>query len=226
VQRLAVLTARPAAAVREILGGPKPLPALPELVPVGDPERWLRRRPDVAAAERRLAAATARVGIEVADYFPQLNLTGSFGWTAQTFGELGSSEAERYRFGPALSWSFLDFGRVRQRVRAAEAQAEGALAAYEETVLLALEEVEAALAAWRAANRSTAAFEQAVKRARDAEDLARLRFEAGAADTLVVLDAERTTLDLEDQLATARADRATALAALYKALAGDFAVAP
>lgn len=221
-QRLAVLTAMPIDALREVLGPPAPLPAMPALVEIGTPEDWLRRRPDVRQAERELAGATARVGVAVSEFFPRLTLLGAGGWTAQSFGDVGDSVAERWNFGPSLSWSFLDVGSVRQRVRGAEARAAGALARYDEVVLLALEETENALAGYRAANRAAGALEQAVKRGRDATALARLRFDAGAADTLVVLDAERTQLDLEDQYATAVAQRATALAALYKALAGDF----
>jgi multidrug efflux system outer membrane protein len=222
-QRLAVLTALPIDGLREVLGPPGPLPAMPALVEIGTPQDWLRRRPDVRQAERELAGATARVGIAVSEFFPRLTLLGAGGWTAQSFGDLGESFAERWNFGPSLSWSFLDVGSVRQRVRASEARAAGALARYDEVVLLALEETENALAGYRAANRAAGALERAVQRGRDATRLARARFDAGAADTLVVLDAERTQLDLEDQYATAVAQRATALAALYKALAGDFA---
>ncbi len=225
-QRLAVLTVQSIASLREVLGAPTPLPPMPALVDIGTPEEWLRRRPDVQQAERELAASTARVGVAVSEFFPRLTLLGAGGWTAQSAGDLGEDFAERWNFGPSLTWSFLDFGSVRQRVLAAEARAEGALAAYDETVLRALEETENALSGYRAANRSAGALEMAVERGGDALTLATLRFDAGADDTLVVLDAERTLLDLEDQLATAHAQRATALAALYKALAGDFAGAP
>jgi multidrug efflux system outer membrane protein len=224
-QRLAVLTAQPVAAVREQVDAGTELPVLPALVTVGTPDEWLRRRPDVAAAEQRLIAATARVGVEAADFFPRLSLTGGFGWTAQDAADLGESFAERWRVGPSLSWSFLDLGRVWQREQAAEARAEAAAAAYRETVLLALEEIENALAGYRAANRTADALRMGVGEATRALELARLRFEAGAADRLVLLDAERTLLDLEDQHADAVTRRGTALAALYKALAGDYAAA-
>ena len=123
----------------------------------------------------------------------------------------------------ASSWSFLDIGRVRQRVMASKAKAAGAVAAYEDTVLRALEETENAFAAYRSANRAATLLDDAVVTSRQATSLAKQRFDAGAADTLTVLDAERTQLDLEDQLATAESQRATSLAAVYKALAGDFA---
>ncbi|HKY85581.1 MAG TPA: TolC family protein, partial [Pseudorhodoplanes sp.] len=225
-QRLAVLTAQPVTALREQLDPDASLPALPALVTVGTPQEWLQRRPDVRAAERRLAAAFSDVGTETAEFFPKLNLFGSFGWTAQSFGELGSGAAERWRWGPSLSWSFLDFGRVRQRVKAAEARADGARAAFDETVLRALEETENALAGYRAANRAATELDEAARQAGEAARLAKLRFEAGADNALSLLDAERSRIEFESRAVEAGVARATSLAQLYKALAGDFAGAP
>ena len=222
-QRLALLTAQPVSALREQLAPSRELPVLPAMVTVGTPEQWMARRPDVREADRRLAAAVSRIGVETAEFYPKLNLLGDFGATAQSFGGLGDSAAQRWSFGPSLSWSFLDFGRVKQRVLAQQARADGAIAAYQETWLKALEETENALAGYRAANESAAALETAVSESRKASELARMRFEAGASDYLTVLDAERTLLDTEDQYADASTRRATTLAALYKALAGDFA---
>ncbi len=222
-QRLAVLTAQPVAALRQQLAPTRELPALPAMVSVGTPEEWLARRPDVREADRRLAAEVSRIGVQTAEFYPKLTLLGDFGATAQSFGDLGDSAAERWSFGPSLTWSFLDFGRVRQRVLAQQARADGAIAAYQETWLKALEETENALAGYRAANESAAALEYAVSESRKASELARMRFDAGASDYLAVLDAERTLLDTEDQYADASTRRATTLAALYKALAGDFA---
>lgn len=224
-QRLAVLTAWPLETLREQLGEPAPLAELPELATVGTPADWLQRRPDIRAAERRIAAAYSDVGYETAQYLPILTLLGDFGWTATSFGKLGSSGAERWSFGPSLSWRFLDFGRVKQQVKAAEARAAGAEAAYRETVLRALEETENALARLRAANRSSVELEAAREAAAQAERLARLRFDNGASGYLEVLDAERSLLELESEALQSRIDQATALAAVYKALAGDFAVA-
>ncbi len=224
-QRLATLTAQPVAQLRAQMNEEAALPDLPELVTVGTPQEWLQRRPDVRAAERRLAASYADVGTETAEFFPKLTLLGGFGWTAQTFGELGSSSSERWRWGPSLSWSFLDFGRVKQRVRAAEARSDGAAAAFQETVLRALEETENALAGYRAANRAAVELTEAAAQAGEAARLAQLRFEAGADDALSLLDAERTRIDFETRAVEAGVARATSLAALYKALAGDFAAA-
>ncbi len=224
-QRLAVLTAQPVAALRTQLDPEAALPELPALVTVGTPQDWLQRRPDVRASERRLAAATSDIGVETAEFFPKLTLLGGFGWTTQSFSELGGSDAQRWRWGPSLTWSFLDFGRVRQRVKAASARADGAAAAFEEIVLRALEETENALAGYRAANRAAIELTAAAASAGEAARLAKLRFDAGADDALSLLDAERTRIDFETRAVEADVTRATSLAALYKALAGDFAAA-
>jgi len=220
-QRLAVLTAWPVATLRLQLASTTTIPDLPKLVATGTPEQWLKRRPDIRAAERQLAAATADVGVEVAEYFPKLELLGSFGWTAQSRDQIGDRAAERWRYGPSLSWSFLNFGRVHQYVNAAEARADGAVARYQETVLRALEETENALAGFRAANQTEDELLAAAAAAGEAARLSQIRYDVGASDYLTLLDAQRTMLDLEDQHVQAASRRATALAALYKALAGD-----
>jgi multidrug efflux system outer membrane protein len=224
--RLALLTAQPVADVRRMVGtAPEDVPALPGLVATGTPEQWLMRRPDIAAAERRLAAARHDVGAAIAQYFPRLSLHGGFGWTGQQASALGSAEAERWQWGPSLSWRFLDAGRVRQEVRAAEARADGALARYRDTVLRALAETEDALAGFRASNQAATELGHAASAAREAARLSRRRFEAGADDPLTLLQIEQARIELEDAAVQAKTARATALAALYKALAGDFAAA-
>lgn len=223
-QRLAVLTATSAAELRsQWLAPSKDLPRPPALVTVGTPEQWIKRRPDVRAADRRLAAATARIGVEQADFFPRLTLNGSFGYTAQSRDQLFEGASERFSYGPSLSWAFLDVGRVRQRVLAAKARQRQALAVYEDTVLRALEETENSLAGYRANTESLLASDAGLAAARKAAAIARARYDAGASDYLGVLDAERTLLDFEDRVVQGSVARATSLAALYKALAGDFA---
>jgi multidrug efflux system outer membrane protein len=220
-QRLAVLTAWPLDTLRANLAPITELPPLPELVATGTPEEWIRRRPDIYAAERELAASYSDIGDEMAEYFPKVTLLGGFGWTSSSREGIGEPEAERWRYGPAITWSFLDFGRVRQRVKAAEARRDGQLAAYQETVLEALEETENALAAFRAANRAEDELRLGAAAATEAARLARRRYEVGAGDYLAVLIADRQKLDFEDQHVQSETRRATTLAALYKALAGD-----
>lgn len=221
-QRLAVLTATSATEIRARLSEPNAMPVMPALVPVGTPADWLMRRPDVLAAERRLAEFTALIGVETAELYPKLTLLGSFGWTGAQRGAIGNDDAERWRFAPTLSWRFLDFGRVRQNISAAEARADAALANFEQTWRLAIEETENALATYRATTETVAVLEEAIASSNEASGLARLRYDNGADSFLSVLDAERTDLELQDELALARTDQATALAALYKALGGSF----
>jgi multidrug efflux system outer membrane protein len=221
-QRLAVLTAWTVGELRAHLSEQATIPELPVLVATGTPDEWMKRRPDIREAERRLAAATSDVGDEIAEYFPKLNLVGQFGWTSDTRKALGESETERWFYGPSLTWSFLDFGRVRQYVKAAEARRDGAIAQYQEAILRALEETENALAGFRAANQSEDELRAAAAAAAEAAKLSKMRYDVGAADYLTLLDAERTMLDLEDRHVQAESRRATTLAALYKALAGDF----
>jgi multidrug efflux system outer membrane protein len=224
-QRLAVLTAQPVAQVREQVGESAGFPPLPDMVAIGTPETWLRRRPDIEAAERRLAASYSDVGEEVAQFFPKLFLNGAFGWTGQAASAIGSVGSERWEWGPSLTWRFLDFGRVRQYVKAAEARADGSEALYRETVLRALEETENALAGYRASNRASFELGNAAKAAGEAARLSRMRFDAGADDLLSLLQTEQARIELEDSAVQAQTARTTALAALYKALAGDFAEA-
>jgi len=219
-QRLAVLTAWPIATLREQLSPATKLPELPVLVATGTPEDWLKRRPDIRAAERRLAASYADIGDEIAEFFPKVTLLGSFGWTAESSSGIGESQTERWYYGPSITWRFLDFGRIRQQVKAAEARRDGAIAAYQETVLTALEETENALAGFRAANQSEHELQLGAAAAREAARLAQMRYEVGASDYLAVLVAERQQINLENQHVESETRRATSLAALYKALAG------
>lgn len=219
-QRLGVLTAKPVAELKAALGQGA-LPPVPTSIDLGAPEDWLKRRPDVRAAERALAAATSGIGVEAAEYYPKLNLTGSLGYNGRDVGAFGNSAAQRWQIGPALSWRFLDIGRVKRNVMAAEARQRQALASFQGVVLRALEDMENSLANYRATSRAAFAIDEALEQSNKASDLARLRFDNGAANYLEVLDAQRTLLELEDQRAQAMTARATALAAVYKALAAN-----
>lgn len=221
--RLARLLALPLEQLEQLAPTAGGWPELPALQGLGSPRDWLLRRADVRAAEHRLAAAYADIGYQSAQYFPILELVGGFGWTAQSFGALGSDSAERWSFGPRLDWRFLDFGRVRQQVRAAEARRDAALAQYQSSVLAALEEAQNALSGWHGHSRAHAARQQVLVQARRQEQLARQRFQHGASSRLDALAGERARLLAELAELHARLAQATALVAVYKAFAGDFA---
>ncbi len=222
IYRLSVLTGRLPDARSSELSASRPLPLLPQLNAIGNPETLLRRRPDVRVAERTLAASTARIGVAVGDLFPKVTFVGSGGYNAANFSDLGNAGTDTYFFGPTISWAAFDLGRVRARVRIAEAQAEGALATYEAAVLTALEETEGALISYGYAQSRRGILEQAASASSRAADLARRRFEGGLTDFLDVLNAERDALAAQDSLAQSQTQTATSLVAVYKALGGGW----
>ncbi|MBA2723067.1 MAG: efflux transporter outer membrane subunit [Methylibium sp.] len=227
VFRLATLTAQPPRTVLESLQTPAPLPGLPvtdlAALPLGTPEAWLARRPDIIAAERSLAAATANIGVATSDLFPRISLSGLLGLNAATLGRLGNSDSAVYSLGAGVSWTPLDFGLLRSRIRATEARAQQSLASYEQTLALALEETEVALSGYNRNAQRAARLDRAARSAEQAAVLARLRFDAGYSDFLAVLDAEREVLLNRDQLVQAQTGTAMALIGVYRALGGGWA---
>jgi len=222
MHRLAVLTGRPPEALLAELSPEKPLPALPSRIEAGTPGDLLRRRPDIAAAEARLHASTARIGVATADLFPKFTLRGLIGSQAIDANDLFTRDSETRLVALGVDWSFLDIGRVRARIAAADADAAGTLAAYERTVLLALEDTENALVRHARAREEDFLLAQAADDSAQAARLARVRFDAGAIGLLDVLDAERTRLQAEDAFADARTRTATSAVTLYEALAGGW----
>jgi multidrug efflux system outer membrane protein len=223
--RLSVLTGRAPTALGERLSPQAPFPSLPAFNAIGTPEQLLRRRPDVRVAERRLAAATARIGVAVGDLFPKVTILGQVGYQAPTFGDFGSRNAEFFSVGPSISWAAFDLGRVRARISSAKAQTDAAFAGYEGAVLNALEDTEGTLITYGRSQSRREALQVAAAASDQAADWARKRFEGGLIDFLEVLDAERTALSAELLLSQSRTDAATSLVAVYKALGAGWAVA-
>jgi outer membrane protein, multidrug efflux system len=222
--RLSVLTGRQPTALGERLSPQAPMPSLPALNAIGTPEQLLRRRPDVRVAERRLAAATARIGVAMGDLFPKVTVVGEVGYWAPTFGDFGQSEARFFSVGPSISWAAFDLGRVQARIGSAKAQTDAALAGYEGAVLNALEDTEGALITYGRSQSRREALRVAAAASDKAADLARRRFEGGLIDFLEVLDAERTALSAELLLSQSRTDAAVSLVAVYKALGAGWAL--
>jgi multidrug efflux system outer membrane protein len=222
IHRLSVLVGREPGALRGELALAGHLPALPGIVPVGDPAGMLRRRPDIRVAERELAQSTANIGVAVADLFPRVTFTGSAGYVAASAGDLGTSGTDAFVLAPGISWSIFDLGHVQARIAASRARQQTTLLRYEKTVLNALEETENSLVSHARARDRLVHDEAAVKASATAADLARVRYENGASDFLQVLDAERTLLQSEDQLARSRTEAATSLIAVYKSLGGGW----
>ena len=222
INRLSVLTGQAPAALEPVLAEAAPLPVLPALVNTGNPADLLRRRPDIRAAEQALAATTARIGVQTADLFPRVTFNGSLGLEAGKGSDLTRSGANTYAFGPRISWAAFDLGRVRARIKAADARAEADLAAYEKTVLTALEETENALTDFTQEQIRREHLVAAVTAADQAVNLARVRYDGGIADFQSVLDTQRTQLAVQEQLVASETSTATALVAVYKALGGGW----
>jgi multidrug efflux system outer membrane protein len=224
--RLSVLTGRQPAALNDRLTPIAATPTLPPLNAIGTPEQLLRRRPDVRVAERRLAAATARIGVAVGDLFPRVTMTGELGYSAPSFGDFGSNEARYFAFGPSITWAAFDLGRVQARIGESKALTNAALATYQGAVLNALEDTEGALITYGRAQTRRQALQLAAAASDKAADLARQRFQGGLIDFLEVLDAERTALSAELLLSQSRTDAATSLIAVYKALGAGWEASP
>jgi NodT family efflux transporter outer membrane factor (OMF) lipoprotein len=223
--RLATLTGRAPADLPQSAGARRTIVALDRAIPVGDGAGLIARRPDVREAERRLAAETARIGVATADLYPSITLGGSVGATAPSVADLFTGGALRFLLGPLINWSFPNQEAARARIRAAEASAEAALARFDGTVLQALQETETALSAYRHELDRRAALLSARDAAARAAEIERARLRAGRADSLAVLDAERTLAETEAVLALSEARIAGAQIDLFRALGGGWAPA-
>lgn len=200
----------------------RPLPAIAKALPIGDPAELLRRRPDIRAAERALAASTAEIGVATADLFPRVSLSGFLGFTAGRGSQIGAAAARAWSLGPTLSWAAFDLGSVRARLRGARAEADAALAGYEQQVLLALEESENAFSDYAKTQQRLLALIRQSEASRAAAGQAAIRYREGTVDFLVLLDAERERLAAEDAQAQAEVDAYRGIVAIYKALGGGW----
>jgi multidrug efflux system outer membrane protein len=221
--RLAVLQGkRPGELDQEL--GTAAVATYAKALPIGDPTELLRRRPDVRAAEQQLAAATARVGVAMADLFPRVSVTGFIGFLSgdvgRLFGTAPSNDARAWSVTPTLSWAAFDLGSVRARLRATEAQSDAAAANYEKVVLTALEDTENSFVAYSARQAQLKSLSEQASSSRRAAELADAQYREGVADFLVLLDAQRTQLDAEDSVAQAETAVNVSVVAIYKALGG------
>jgi len=186
----------------------------------------LRRRPDVRQAERELAAQTARIGVATAELYPKFTLNGSIGVEALSFnklaGNLSSSNSWALSGGPRISWAIFDAGAIRQNIKVQSALQEQALIQYESAILGALEDVENALVAYADEQYKNDNLSEATQAAQTAVELAQHEYKAGLTDFGNVLDAQRSLLSFQDQLAQSNGTVMSNLIRLYKALGGGW----
>ena len=222
LNRIDVLVGEQPGSNRDRLLGTATIPDAP--VPAGSaaPGDLLRRRPDVVAAERRLAASTARIGVAVADYYPHVSLTGLLGAASLGPAALFTGNAVQASAGAGLRWRLFDFGRVDAEVAQARGGAAEALAAWRGSVLHAAEDVETALSRLSEAHVERAALERQVAALTTARRQAQDAYQGGVAGLIDVTDADRELLGAADRLAAVRGDEARAAVAAYRALGGGW----
>ncbi|RXZ65722.1 efflux transporter outer membrane subunit [Pelagerythrobacter rhizovicinus] len=220
--RLATLTGRAPAELPPIAGERSIVLEIEQPLPVGDGAQLLARRPDVRAAERRLAASTARIGVATADLYPRITFGGSIGSTGPDVGDIFTGGPLRWLLGPLLSWTFPNQEPVRARIDAAEADTKGALAAFDGAVLVALEETETALSNYARAIERRRALQSAREEAERAFRIVGAQQREGQINSLDRLDAERTLAETRAQLAAQDAEVSRAQIDVFRTLGGGW----
>jgi NodT family efflux transporter outer membrane factor (OMF) lipoprotein len=220
--RLAILLGVFPGALDRQLSLRKPIPEAPLEVAVGVPADLLRRRPDVRRAERQLAAQTARVGVATADLYPRFSLPGSIGLEALSSNNLFSTSSRIWSIAGSFAWTVFKGGAIRQNIEVQSALQEQALMQYEAAILTALEDVENALVAYAEEQERRQSLSEATQAAERAVELARDQYASGLIDFQSVLDAERSLLSFQDQLAQSQGQVISNLIGLYKALGGGW----
>jgi outer membrane protein, multidrug efflux system len=222
IHRLSVLLGLAPGALLSELSQESPIPSVPPEVPAGLPADLLRRRPDVRRAERQVAAATARIGVAVADLFPKLSLTGTLGLQSNLLADLAFGSSRFWSVGPTLSWPIFDAGRIRANIQVQNAREEQRLTQYEQVVLTALEDVENALVAYSREQTRGSRLAEAVEANQRAVELANELYIRGLGDFLNVLESQRSLFALQSDFAQSEVTMSSNLVALYKALGGGW----
>jgi NodT family efflux transporter outer membrane factor (OMF) lipoprotein len=222
VRHLAVLLGQPPGALMDEMSVEKSIPLTPPTVPVGLPSDLLQRRPDVQRSERELAAATARIGAAKADLFPKFSLTGFAGLESISTGNFFNYASRDWSAGPTVQWEIFEAGSIRANVRVQNARQEQALDAYQQTVLVALEDAENALTAYAREQTRRESLSQSVQANEQALELSTQLYNSGLADFLGVLDSERSLYAAQDALVQSDQTVSLNLVQLYKALGGGW----
>jgi NodT family efflux transporter outer membrane factor (OMF) lipoprotein len=220
--QLAQLLGRPPGGAPQAAQACEQPPTLKALLPVGDGASLLARRPDVRQAERRVASATARIGVATADLYPRISLLGSYGGIAIEPSQVFNSEGLTWGIGPSIKWSFPNQSPVRARIHQARAGEQAAVASFDGVVLAALKETDQSLAIYAAELARHQDILTARDRARQAFDMANDQFLAGATSDLDLLNAEVTLVSAEAAVAVSDGALAQDQIGVFKALGGGW----
>jgi NodT family efflux transporter outer membrane factor (OMF) lipoprotein len=226
---IATLIGLPPSPLDDLLGTSKGIPVAPAQVGIGIPADLLRRRPDIRQAEAVAAAQSALIGFQKADLLPSFTLVGTFGFAASDWQQFDLSDiflakSRTFTFGPSVTWNFLNYGRITNQVRAQDAAFQEALITYQNTVLVAQQEVENALIGFRKQQERAKVLSEAVRAAQRSLDLATLQYRSGVTDFTTVLVAEQQLLAQQDSLAVTAGAIPSNLVAVYRALGGGWQI--
>jgi NodT family efflux transporter outer membrane factor (OMF) lipoprotein len=219
---LAALLGRTPADAPDDLDACRTPPRVAALIPVGDGAALIKRRPDVRQAERRLAAATAEIGVVTADLYPTIRLVGLYGGAATEINQLNTNIGRTWGVGPSISWSFPNMAGPRARVRQAKAEQAAALASFDQVVLTALKETEQALALYSAALDNRQALDEARNKVQAAYGMAHDQFLAGSISSLDLLTTEQLLVSIDGAVAASDAVLVQDQIAVFKALGGGW----
>jgi NodT family efflux transporter outer membrane factor (OMF) lipoprotein len=218
LDRLAVLTGRAPGALDEQLAAARPLPALPGTVSIGDPSAMLQQRPDIRAAERRLASSNAEIGEHVADFFPKVTLLGDIGFSASDPGHLIRKSNFSWVAVPYLQWNVFDFGRTLGSVHAAEASRDEAEAQYTKTVLEALQDANSSLSRYGHQREHVVTLQKVEASATHSAVLMRQRYTAGVSTLIDLLDTQRQEFTAQQNVVAGQAELLKDFVSLQKSL--------
>ncbi len=219
---ISVLLARPPADLIAYLSDSRPVPTDSSTVPTGIPSDLLRRRPDVRSAEANAHAATARIGVAVADLFPRFSLNGAVNQQSANLANWLSPTARVSSYGPSFNWALFQGGAIQANIRVQQSLRAESVLAYRKTVLTALQEVEDSMIASTNARKRHLALSEAVSANRRAVELSLKLYTAGQIDFLNVLNAQRSLLQSESEFSQNKLAQASNLISLYKALGGGW----
>lgn len=231
---LSILLGVPPGDVQDLLSGPNEIPTPPLEIALGIPAELLRRRPDVQSAELQAAAQCAQIGVSKANLFPQISLTGTFGFLTSdsnqtragtsNFSNLFEWRSLNLTTGPSISWPILNYGRIANDVRVQDAKFQQALVNYQITVLNAAKEVEDALVGFLQGQEQVSALIQSVEASKRTVYLSTFQYREGAVDFTPVLNSQQALTQQQDRLIQAKGSVPTNLVKLYKALGGGWQI--
>jgi outer membrane protein, multidrug efflux system len=222
IYQLALLIGQPPESLIAELSPESAVPFIPPRIPINLPSDLLRQRPDIRSGERRLAAATAEIGVATADLFPHFSLAALLGVQSINLSDLITSGSRYWSVGPSLKMSLFDQGKTRAEIEIRNARRDAALAMYEKSVLKALTEVESALIAFSHEQETRQILGEAVTSAEKAVSIARGRYQIGLTDFLAVLQSEYSLSQSQDQLVQSNQRLTLEMVAIFKALGGGW----